>query len=307
MENSEQFIERKVREWGRRYDLRERKRGRDWVMRCPFHKDEKPSLSVHIRDGKWHCFGCGIGSRSFKHLVLKFAQTFAGESVENFDYSDVGDVVTVSPFKLSKGYKSKYKPVKLFKLDGVGQGYFISRGFNEAQIRVLEREFDITQLILEGTRYVRFGIYDWDGNFIGWQRRSIEGEKQYHNKSGFDAEKYFFGEWKITKKQPLHLVEGIFDYFKMWLAGFNVMAILNYKKASLKLARLYERYNGEVAFLFDEGVLGSNERTNVEKWIYYAGVFNIKNRYIELPVGSKDPGAMEILALRNHVERCLNA
>ena len=276
-------------------------------MRCPFHKDEKPSLSVHIKEGKWHCFGCGIGSRNFKHLVLKFAENFAGETVENFDYSQVGDEVTISPFVLDKQYKSKYKPVKIFNMDGLGYGYFISRGFNEAQVRILEREFDITQLILDNTRFVRFGIYDWDQNFVGWQRRSIEGEKLYQFKKGFDAEKYFFGEWKITNSEPLILVEGIFDYFKVWLAGFNVMAILSYKKASLKLARLREHYNGEIAFMFDEGVFVSNEKKNAEKWLYYADTFEMKNRNIDLPEGSGDPGAMEILYLKNYVKGCLNA
>lgn len=36
-----------------------KKRGKDWVMRCVFHEEETPSLSVSESKNVWHCFGCG--------------------------------------------------------------------------------------------------------------------------------------------------------------------------------------------------------------------------------------------------------
>ena len=31
-------------------------------VRCPFHEDKRPSLSVNLTKGVWHCFaGCGAG------------------------------------------------------------------------------------------------------------------------------------------------------------------------------------------------------------------------------------------------------
>ncbi|QBR00410.1 CHC2 zinc finger domain-containing protein [Paraburkholderia pallida] len=36
-----------------------KKRGRDWVMRCVFHEEDTPSLSVSESKNVWHCFGCG--------------------------------------------------------------------------------------------------------------------------------------------------------------------------------------------------------------------------------------------------------
>ncbi|MFX1766173.1 CHC2 zinc finger domain-containing protein [Paraburkholderia sp. A1RI-2L] len=36
-----------------------KKRGRDWVMRCVFHEEDTPSLSVSEAKNVWHCFGCG--------------------------------------------------------------------------------------------------------------------------------------------------------------------------------------------------------------------------------------------------------
>ena len=28
------------------------------ITRCPFHDDDKPSFSIDITSGKYHCFGC---------------------------------------------------------------------------------------------------------------------------------------------------------------------------------------------------------------------------------------------------------
>lgn len=37
------------------------RRGKDWVMRCPFHDDATPSLVVTESKNLYHCFGCGAG------------------------------------------------------------------------------------------------------------------------------------------------------------------------------------------------------------------------------------------------------
>ncbi|WP_153100223.1 CHC2 zinc finger domain-containing protein [Paraburkholderia hayleyella] len=36
-----------------------KKSGRDWVMRCVFHEEDTPSLSVSEAKNVYHCFGCG--------------------------------------------------------------------------------------------------------------------------------------------------------------------------------------------------------------------------------------------------------
>jgi DNA primase len=47
-----------------------KKRGRDWVMRCVFHEEDTPSLSVSEAKNVWHCFGCGA-SGSVLDWVMK--------------------------------------------------------------------------------------------------------------------------------------------------------------------------------------------------------------------------------------------
>src|SRR5438552_1587485 len=34
------------------------KRGIELRLRCPFHEDKTPSLSINAETGKFHCFGC---------------------------------------------------------------------------------------------------------------------------------------------------------------------------------------------------------------------------------------------------------
>jgi hypothetical protein len=47
-----------------------RRRGRQWVGRCPLHDDRRPSLYVHPGRQVFHCFGCGSGGDVYS-LVMK--------------------------------------------------------------------------------------------------------------------------------------------------------------------------------------------------------------------------------------------
>jgi DNA primase len=37
------------------------KSGAGYKGKCPFHKDDTPSMTVSAEKGLWHCFGCGEG------------------------------------------------------------------------------------------------------------------------------------------------------------------------------------------------------------------------------------------------------
>jgi DNA primase len=48
------------------------KRGMELRLRCPFHEDSTPSLSIHAESGKFHCFGCHAkGGDIFDFVVAK--------------------------------------------------------------------------------------------------------------------------------------------------------------------------------------------------------------------------------------------
>jgi DNA primase len=45
------------------------KRGMELRLRCPFHEDTTPSLSISAETGKYHCFGCSHSRR--RRMLLK--------------------------------------------------------------------------------------------------------------------------------------------------------------------------------------------------------------------------------------------
>src|SRR5215813_11043252 len=48
------------------------KRGMELRLRCPFHEDKTPSLSISAETGKYHCFGCHAkGGDIFDFVVAK--------------------------------------------------------------------------------------------------------------------------------------------------------------------------------------------------------------------------------------------
>ena len=55
----------------RHLDLRPLRGRRRGVVRCIFHSDRSPSLSVDLDAGVFHCFGCGVqgGLKRFAELV----------------------------------------------------------------------------------------------------------------------------------------------------------------------------------------------------------------------------------------------
>lgn len=47
-----------------------KKRGRNYMARCPFHDERTPSFNVNPEMGLFKCFGCGAGGDAFKFLML---------------------------------------------------------------------------------------------------------------------------------------------------------------------------------------------------------------------------------------------
>jgi hypothetical protein len=58
----ERAREESILEVARRLELGEPKRaGKEFIVRCPFHEDTKPSLRLNPRKNAWYCFPCNEG------------------------------------------------------------------------------------------------------------------------------------------------------------------------------------------------------------------------------------------------------
>jgi DNA primase len=57
-------------------DIELKKSGKDFVGRCPFHKDDTASLVVTPTKNLWHCFGCGVGGGPIDWVMKKNGVSF---------------------------------------------------------------------------------------------------------------------------------------------------------------------------------------------------------------------------------------
>src|SRR6266581_713083 len=53
-----------------------KKRGRNYLARCPFHQERTPSFNVNPEMGVFKCFGCGVGGDAFKFVMLTEGLTY---------------------------------------------------------------------------------------------------------------------------------------------------------------------------------------------------------------------------------------
>lgn len=67
--------------------------------RCPFHKDDTPSMVVNAEKGLWHCFGCGEGGDVIAFLMkierlsfIEAAQRLAVEAGVSFQAAESGEL-----------------------------------------------------------------------------------------------------------------------------------------------------------------------------------------------------------------------
>ncbi len=69
-------------------DMKGKPAANGWILAvCPFHGDSDPSLSVNLKNGGFHCFGCGekgdlisfhakLNRLSFQDAVADLARRF---------------------------------------------------------------------------------------------------------------------------------------------------------------------------------------------------------------------------------------
>ena len=55
-----------------------KKDGRRYSIRCPFHADKDPSMSIKPQDGGdlYHCFGCDVGGSGAIDFLVQSGCTF---------------------------------------------------------------------------------------------------------------------------------------------------------------------------------------------------------------------------------------
>ncbi|WP_010316418.1 DNA primase [Synechococcus sp. CB0205] len=232
------------------------KSGREFVTRCPWHDDRRPSLSVSPTRNRVHCFVCGKGTDaigwlqdrqglSFQEAVLELARR-TGVSVAE------GDPEAQEQFEqewrerrqlMAKRSEQRaqfhLELVQQLEQGGDGADYLQARGISAYTARAWHLGFAGGRLVIP--------LNDASGQTAGFCGRAIGNqEPKYRNSTNdllFQRNGVVFGLDQaveaIRKEGTALLVEGPLDVIQLHQAGLtNAVACLGTSVSALQLQLL---------------------------------------------------------------------
>ena len=194
------------------------KSGSGYKGRCPFHKDDTPSMTVSAEKGLWHCFGCGEGGDAIGFLMkierLSFVEAMkrlAAEVGLSFDAAEDGEreklrgvmAEAASMFAANLTDEASGRRARDYLIDRgyeedvwptYGLGYALP-GWDHLKRRLLPKHGQAALLELgllvqakeKASVYDRFRdrtiftIFDLSGRPIAFGGRAFDGEPKYLN------------------------------------------------------------------------------------------------------------------------------
>jgi DNA primase len=233
-----------------------KKSGREFLARCPWHDDRRPSLSVSPTRNRVHCFVCGKGTDaigwlqdrqglSFQEAVLELARR-TGVSVAE------GDPEAQARFEQEwrerrqlmaqrTEQRAQFHQALLQKLEqgGAGADYLRSRGISAETARTWQLGFACGRLVIP--------LNDASGQTVGFCGRATGNqEPKYRNSTNdllFQRNGVVFGlnqaAEAIRREGTALLAEGPLDVIQLHQAGFtNAVACLGTSVSDLQLQLL---------------------------------------------------------------------
>ena len=180
--------------------------GVEFGMKCPFHRDTRPSFSINLNSGLWTCYsGCGGGNAP---TLVRLVKDFGILEAEAFLLSLVihEEIISV---------EADVPPpsARQFDVQRSVPQWFLDRGFS------------LKTASKHGLRYdaISAGLYIPVGT-EGWVLRKAPGSTpKYLNSPGLERP---YGPLLRGTKRGLVLTEGPLDALWAWEAGYPAMALL---------------------------------------------------------------------------------
>jgi len=207
-----------------------RKLGNQVDVSCPFHDDERPSLSINIEEKVWICqAGCGMGSLHI--LISRLKEMPWAELKSNYQLGVSKHIDKTPP--------ENYVIERSTRREPLDKDHWI----------ITERKFDRNQLINKwgvqqlakgaGTGRTRdrtkatlsFPVTN-KGEIVGYQYRNVDNDVKWYNSTGFKKSQHLFGIDQLTKEKKdyhgptLMVVEGLLDVIPLNQAGFDAVAVM---------------------------------------------------------------------------------
>lgn len=310
------------------------KRGEWFMSSCPlaFHrhrkgKDNSPSFGIHLADTSrsgYHCFSCGIRSRDLTDLLIdiqyalqhpayppqKMELGLAHELAERenelgyFETDWTGKPPQKDFIEFPEWWLSSFKSV--FEFPAAMQ-YIASRNVSHAVVKALDLRYDT------GKKAICFPLRDLSGRLGGMRGRYIKpkgGTKSddYKWNGISNSSLLLLGEQHIDFMKPIVVVEGEFDYARVFTVYRNVVANLTASFVETKVKKLETAVSVVGFFDDDEAGVIASETLRARLKSSYVSV-----KYPDTPwVDEKgdqvaDPGAMTneqiVQLIAPHVEK----
>lgn len=268
----------------------------DFLINCPFHDDNHPSLEVHNSKGVFYCFGCKE-SGSFASLLaeienIPFLQAkkllLSLDSADNM-ISELEDLLQniddeideQLKFYSIKSFHNKYRKLAVSKS---GMDYVLNRNITRASIE----RFDLRWggLDPKWSGRVLIPIYTESKKLLTFAGRTIKKNIQPKTKKvkGRSPRKYLYGldtileNSKDSKKFPyMIVVEGEFDAMYLQQFGLNAVSTMGTMGMTGEQIFLLKKYSEIVVMSYDGDEAGrkAQERANI-KLKQFVPVVNVK-------------------------------
>jgi len=271
--------------------------GSGFKAKCPFHKDDTPSMTVSAEKGLWHCFGCGEGGDviafvmkierlSFLEAIRRLGEevglTF--ETVEDEGRDELRAVMADVANAFVRNLRSDDgKKARDYLLDRgypescwmtYGLGYALPGWDNIKRAFAGRGEDTLLKLglLVQGERgtYDRFRdrtifpILDLSGRPVGFGGRAFEGDPKYLNSPQtplFDKGRLVYGiSWareRMSQTRIAVLVEGYTDVLSLHQADIQNAVGSMGTSLTQGQAELLKRFVDEVVIAYDQDAAGS--------------------------------------------------
>lgn len=137
-----------------------KKRGRNYIGLCPFHKEKTPSFTVSSEKQMFHCFGCNAGGNVFRFL-MDYENVSFPEAVQQIA-ARVGIVIETTS-NVTKVYDSENE--NFYEINTVAARYF-SQNLLENKHGETAREYFAGRNVKVQTQRIfglGYALQSWDG------------------------------------------------------------------------------------------------------------------------------------------------
>ena len=226
--------------------VRLKKIGREFLVKCPFHKDTNPSMTINDDKGICFCFVCKGGNDAIAFIQQKFGLNFS-EAIERIaeKHNIQFQLDNINPEQLrqqrakrknqishleqnQEQYRNNLKDPKASRIRDI----LVSRGVTPETAREFGIGFCVDGFFASR---ITIPIHNHKGELVGFSARATLPDQtpKYKNSSTselFDKSELVFNEYKalsaIREADSIVFVEGQFDVISMYQSGIrNVVAI----------------------------------------------------------------------------------